>query len=232
MITGTKLVIGIVTALLGFAATTSALNAPNDQPASTIASTVYVPFTVPATTTTVNSDSCTVVGTLLALEGLPVAEMETALRVAVRESRCTHDAFNPTDTMEAALDIFKSITFGANPRRTGLPVGYKPKAFWTIANSSLTRKLTCEPRLPFGVTAVGYHGKQQTNPTRKTTRHEQLRALPSAIPRDWDKRNNAQNVYHFGRASKTRARGKQTRPAPLPPKRRIAGFTYRHGTHR
>jgi hypothetical protein len=75
---------------------------------------------------------------------------------------------------EAAPDIFRSITFGANPRRTGLPVGYKPKAFWTIAPNYLTRKLTCEPRLPFGVTAVGYHGKQQTKPDKKDTRHEQL----------------------------------------------------------
>jgi hypothetical protein len=46
----------------------------------------------------------------------------------------------------ARRDIFKLITFGANPRRTGLPVGYKPKAFWTIAPNFLTRKLTPEPQ--------------------------------------------------------------------------------------
>jgi hypothetical protein len=43
------------------------------------------------------------------------------------------------------LAIFKLTTFGANPRRTGLLAGCKPKAFWTIAHSFLTRKLTCEP---------------------------------------------------------------------------------------
>jgi hypothetical protein len=66
-----------------------------------------------------------------------------------------------------ALAIFKSITFGANRQRTGLPAGYKPKAFWTIAPNYLTHKLTLEPPLPFGVTAVGYHGKQQTKPDTK-----------------------------------------------------------------
>jgi hypothetical protein len=44
-----------------------------------------------------------------------------------------------------ALDISKLITFGANPRRTGLLAGYKPKAFWTIAPNFLTHKLTREP---------------------------------------------------------------------------------------
>ena len=123
MITGTKLVIGIVTALLGFAATTSALNAPNDQPTGTIASTVYVPFTVPATTTTVNPDTCTVVGTLLALEGLPVTEMETALRVAVRESGCTHDAFNATDTNGGSAGYFQINYFWCKPS-TYWPTGW------------------------------------------------------------------------------------------------------------
>ena len=117
MITGTKLVIGIVTALLGFAATTSALNAPNDQPASTIASTVYVPFTVPATTTTVNPDSCTIVGTLLALEGLPVAEMETALKVAYRESRCQPDAFNPNDPNGGSAGTMQLNYFWCKPSK-------------------------------------------------------------------------------------------------------------------
>jgi hypothetical protein len=107
MITGTKLVIGIVTALLGFAATTSALNAPNGQPASTIPSTVYVPYSIPAPTTTVSPNSCTIVGTLLALEGLPKAEMETALKVAYRESRCTHQAFNATDTNGGSAGYFQ-----------------------------------------------------------------------------------------------------------------------------
>jgi hypothetical protein len=46
----------------------------------------------------------------------------------------------------AAPGIFKLTIFGANPRRTGLPDGYKPKAFWTIAPNYLTHKLTPEPR--------------------------------------------------------------------------------------
>jgi hypothetical protein len=123
VITGAKLFIGIVTALLGFAATTSALNAPNDQPASTVPSTVYVPYSVPAPTTTVNVDSCTIVGTLLALEGLPVAEMETALKVAYRESRCTHDAFNATDTMGGSAGYFQVNYFWCKPS-TYWPTGW------------------------------------------------------------------------------------------------------------
>jgi hypothetical protein len=45
-----------------------------------------------------------------------------------------------------ALAIFKLTIFGANPRHIGLWVGYKRKAFWTIAPNFLTRKLTREPR--------------------------------------------------------------------------------------
>ena len=123
MITGTKLVIGIVTALLGFAATTSALNAPNGQPASTIPSTVYVPYSIPAPTTTVSPDSCTIVGTLLALEGLPKAEMETALEVAYRESRCTHQAFNATDTNGGSAGYFQVNYFWCKPS-TYWPTGW------------------------------------------------------------------------------------------------------------
>jgi hypothetical protein len=52
----------------------------------------------------------------------------------------------PPTQWAAALAIFKLITFGANPQRTGLPVGYKRKAFWTIAPNYSTRKLTPEPR--------------------------------------------------------------------------------------
>jgi hypothetical protein len=73
----------------------------------------------------------------------------------------------PPTQWAVALDISKLITFGANPQRIGLLAGYKPKAFWTIARNYLTHKLTPEPRLPFGVTAVGYHGKQQTEPDTK-----------------------------------------------------------------
>jgi hypothetical protein len=117
VITGTKLVIGIVTALLGLAATTSALNAPDGQPASTIPSTVYVPYSIPAPTTTVSPNSCTIVGTLLALEGLPKAEMETALKVAYRESRCTHQAFNATDTNGGSAGYFQINYFWCKPSK-------------------------------------------------------------------------------------------------------------------
>ena len=71
-----------------------------------------VPARLPATTTTATTmpalvTTCTQVATLALAEGLPPTELETALRVAVRESRCTSDAFNSTDVKGGSRGIYQ-----------------------------------------------------------------------------------------------------------------------------
>jgi len=66
----------------------------------------------------------------------------------------------------------KLTAFGAYLIAIGLPVGYKLKALFQHALTYMTQQPTLKPWLPFGVTPVGYHGKQQTkcksNPTPTT----------------------------------------------------------------
>lgn len=86
------LVLGV---LIAFSFNNAQATAPTPQ---------VVPAVLPSTTTTSTTlpalvTTCTQVATLALAEGLPQTELETALRVAVRESRCTSDAFNPHDTM-------------------------------------------------------------------------------------------------------------------------------------
>jgi len=59
--------------------------------------TVYEATPAPTTTMPPYVNTCTQVAVLALAEGLPQKQLETALRVAVRESRCTSDAFNASD---------------------------------------------------------------------------------------------------------------------------------------
>ena len=101
----------VFTALFTIAAAGIALALPAsptrapDRPVST--TTVYE--ATPPTTTTLPAyvNTCTQVATLALAEGLPPSELETALRVAVRESRCTSDAFNPHDTNGGSYSIYQ-----------------------------------------------------------------------------------------------------------------------------
>ena len=75
-----------------------------DRPVST--TTVYE-ATPPTTTLPPYVNTCTQVAVLALAEGLPQDQLETALLVAVRESRCTEDAFNGTDTKGGSRGIYQ-----------------------------------------------------------------------------------------------------------------------------
>ena len=102
------LVIGV---LIAFSFNNAQATAPTPQ---------VVPAVLPSTTTTSTTlpalvTTCTQVATLALAEGLPQTELETALRVAVRESRCTSDAFNPHDTMGGSAGVYQINYFWCKP---------------------------------------------------------------------------------------------------------------------
>ena len=89
--------------------------------------TQVVPASLPPTTTTTTVpayvNTCTQVATLASIEGLPATELETALRVAVRESRCTSDAYNATDPSGGSYGIYQINGFWCRPN-TNWPIGW------------------------------------------------------------------------------------------------------------
>lgn len=110
------LVLGV---LLAFSFNNAQATAPTPQ---------VVPAILPSTTTTSTTlpalvTTCTQVASLALAEGLPQAELETALRVAVRESRCTSDAFNPHDTMGGSAGVYQINYFWCKPS-TYWPTGW------------------------------------------------------------------------------------------------------------
>ena len=82
---------------------------PGNAQAPTTTPQVVIASLPPTTTTTLPAlvTTCTQVATLALAEGLPPTELETALRVAVRESRCTSDAFNATDVKGGSRGIYQ-----------------------------------------------------------------------------------------------------------------------------
>lgn len=102
-----------------------------DRPVST--TTVYV-ATPPTTTVPEYVNTCTQVATLALAEGLPQDQLETALRVAVRESRCNSDAFNPTDSNGGSYSIYQINGYWCRPN------AYWPKG-WLQAKGILQ---TCD----------------------------------------------------------------------------------------
>jgi hypothetical protein len=88
-----------------------------------------VPAFIPVTTTTSSTTlpalvtTCSQVATLALAEGLPPSELETALKVAVRESRCTSDAFNADDPMGGSYGIYQINGFWCRPS-THWPTGW------------------------------------------------------------------------------------------------------------
>ena len=102
------LVIGV---LIAFSFNNAQATAPTPQVVlAVLPSTTTTSTTLPALVTT-----CTQVATLALAEGLPQTELETALRVAVRESRCTSDAFNPHDTMGGSAGVYQINYFWCKP---------------------------------------------------------------------------------------------------------------------
>jgi hypothetical protein len=104
----------IAAAGIALALPASPTSAP-DRPVST--TTVYE--ATPPTTTTLPAyvNTCTQVASLALAEGLPPSELETALKVAVRESRCTSDAFNPHDTNGGSYSIYQINGYWCRPNQ-------------------------------------------------------------------------------------------------------------------
>lgn len=118
-----RIATGLITLLLGvsFAFSPNTAQAPAPAP-------VVVPAVIPTTTTTTTTlpalvTTCAQVATLALAEGLPPSELETALRVAVRESRCTSDAFNASDPNGGSYGIFQINGFWCLPS-TYWPTGW------------------------------------------------------------------------------------------------------------
>ena len=111
--------IGLITGVLVLFSVTNA-QAPTVTPQVVIAS---LPPTTTTTTMPALVTTCTQVATLALAEGLPPSELETALRVAVRESRCTSDAFNPYDTNGGSYSIYQINGFWCRPNENW-PIGW------------------------------------------------------------------------------------------------------------
>jgi hypothetical protein len=107
-----KITTGLIGILTGVLVLFSASNA--QAPTET---TQVVVTSVPPTTTTLPPfvNTCTQVATLALAEGLPPSELETALIVAVRESRCTEDAFNSTDSNGGSRGIYQINGYWCRP---------------------------------------------------------------------------------------------------------------------
>ena len=100
----------ISTGLIGLITGVLVLFSPGNAQAPTQTPQVVTAYFPPTTTTTTMPalvTTCTQVATLALAEGLPPSELETALRVAVRESRCTSDAFNATDVKGGSRGIYQ-----------------------------------------------------------------------------------------------------------------------------
>jgi hypothetical protein len=94
--------------------------APTQTPQVVIAS---IPPTTTTTTLPALVTTCTQVATLALAEGFSADELETALRVAVRESRCTSDAYNATDPNGGSYGIFQINGFWCRPNENW-PIGW------------------------------------------------------------------------------------------------------------
>ena len=117
-----KLLTGAISLITGVLVLFSVTNAQ----APTVAPQVVIASLPPTTTTTTMPllvTTCTQVATLALAEGLPPSELETALRVAVRESRCTSDAFNPYDTNGGSYSIYQINGFWCRPNENW-PIGW------------------------------------------------------------------------------------------------------------
>lgn len=110
----------ICAAGIALALPASPTSAPNRPVSPT---TVYE--ATPPTTTTLPAyvNTCTQVAALALAEGLPQDQLETALRVAVRESRCTSDAYNAYDTNGGSYSIYQINGFWCQPN-ANWPTGW------------------------------------------------------------------------------------------------------------
>ena len=118
-----RIATALITLILGVSFVFGSSNAQAPEPAPQVA-----PAVLPSTTTTTTTlpalvTTCSQVATLALASGLPPSELETALRVAVRESRCTSDAFNAMDTMGGSAGVYQINYFWCKPS-TYWPTGW------------------------------------------------------------------------------------------------------------
>ena len=116
----------ITTGLIGLITGVLVLFSPGNAQAPTKTPQVVVASLAPTTTTTTLPalvTTCTQVATIALAEGLPPSELETALRVAVRESRCTSDAYNALDTNGGSYGLYQINGFWCRPN-TNWPTGW------------------------------------------------------------------------------------------------------------
>jgi hypothetical protein len=109
--TGVIALVLVLSVALGFSNPQAPEPTPQVAPA-VLPSTTTTSTTLPALVTT-----CTQVATLALAAGLPPSELETALRVAVRESRCTSDAFNSYDTNGGSYSIYQINGYWCRPNQ-------------------------------------------------------------------------------------------------------------------
>ncbi len=117
-----KITTGAIALIIGVLVLFSPGNAqaPTETPQVVIAS---IPPTTTTTTMPALVTSCTQVASIALAEGLPPSELETALRVAVRESRCTSDAYNASDPNGGSYGIYQINGFWCLPN-TNWPTGW------------------------------------------------------------------------------------------------------------
>jgi hypothetical protein len=118
----------ITTGLISLITGVLVLFSPGNAQAPTQTPQVVVASLAPTTTTTTTTlptlvTSCTQVATLALAEGLPPTELETALRVALRESRCTSDAYNALDTNGGSYGIYQINGYWCLPNKYW-PIGW------------------------------------------------------------------------------------------------------------
>jgi len=119
----------LLTGLIGVFTGVLVLFSPGNAQAPTQTTQVVIasiPSTIPPTTTTTLPalvTTCAQVATLALAEGLPPSELETALRVAVRESRCKSDAFNASDPNGGSYSIYQINGFWCLPN-SNWPTGW------------------------------------------------------------------------------------------------------------
>lgn len=117
-----KITTGAIALIIGVLVLFSPGNAQAPTEITQVVSASLPPIT---TTTTMPAlvTTCTQVASLALAEGLPPSELETALRVAVRESRCTSDAYNASDPNGGSYGIYQINGFWCQPN-TNWPTGW------------------------------------------------------------------------------------------------------------
>lgn len=116
----------ITTGLISLITGVLVLFSPGNAQAPTETPQVVIASLLPTTTTTTLPalvTTCTQVASLALAEGLPPSELETALRVAVRESRCTSDAHNASDPHSGSYGIYQINGFWCLPN-SNWPTGW------------------------------------------------------------------------------------------------------------